>query len=89
VQSESFATDIYVSLDGRAQADGSPAVALGIEPLDTSKMGRIKDRSLRVSDGTVFVPKDYQSRQRRGSDLQARMAALAKERVWNIIWPAT
>ena len=38
---------------------GSPAVALGIEPLDVSKMGRLDDRSLLISDGSRFVPKDF------------------------------
>ena len=38
---------------------GSPAVDLGIEPLDVSKMGRLDDRSLLISDGTRFVPKDF------------------------------
>ncbi|MGJ8639859.1 MAG: putative glycoside hydrolase [Opitutaceae bacterium] len=37
---------------------GSPAIALGIEPLDTSKMGRLKDRTLRISDGSTFVPQE-------------------------------
>ncbi len=38
---------------------GSPALALGIEPLDVSKMGRLDDRSLANSDGSHFVPKDF------------------------------
>ena len=38
---------------------GSPALALGIEPLNVSKMGRLDDRSLRISDGSRFVPKDF------------------------------
>ena len=37
---------------------GSPALELGIEPLDVSKMGRTKDRSLLNSDGSVFTPQD-------------------------------
>jgi len=38
---------------------GSPALALGIEPLNVSKMGRRDNRTLRVSDGSCFVPKDF------------------------------
>ena len=37
---------------------GSPALDLGIESLDVSKMGRLKDRSLLNSDGSLFVPQD-------------------------------
>lgn len=38
--------------------EGSPALALGIEPLNTSKMGRLGKRSLRASDGTQFEPQE-------------------------------
>ena len=38
---------------------GSPALALGIEPLDVSKMGRRDDRALLISDGSRFVPRDF------------------------------
>jgi len=41
---------------------GSPALSLGIEPLDVSKMGRLDDRSLLVSEGSRFVPKDHYPR---------------------------
>ena len=37
---------------------GSPALALGIEPLDVSKMGRLDKRSMPISDGSRFAPKD-------------------------------
>jgi hypothetical protein len=43
---------------------GSPAIELGIEPLDVSKMGRLhaadelEDDALRISDGSRFVPQD-------------------------------
>jgi len=36
---------------------GSPALALGIEPLDASKMGRLGKRSFLNSDGSRFVSK--------------------------------
>ncbi|MBB3208243.1 hypothetical protein FHS27_004070 [Rhodopirellula rubra] len=38
---------------------GSPALALGIEALDVSIMGRLKRNPFRISDGSVFVPQDY------------------------------
>ncbi|WP_231617416.1 putative glycoside hydrolase [Novipirellula aureliae] len=38
---------------------GSPALALGIEALDVSKMGRLEKNPYRISDGSVFVPQDY------------------------------
>jgi hypothetical protein len=38
---------------------GSPALALGIEALDVSKMGRLEDSSNLISDGSLFVPKDF------------------------------
>ncbi len=37
---------------------GSPALGLGIEPLDVSKMGRLDNRSFLNSDESRFVPKD-------------------------------
>jgi hypothetical protein len=41
---------------------GSPALALGIEALDVSKMGRQDKRSLLISDGSRFVPRDHYPR---------------------------
>lgn len=38
---------------------GSPALALGIEALDVSKMGRQDNRAYLNSDGSRFVPKDF------------------------------
>jgi len=38
---------------------GSPALALGIESLDVSKMGRLENSSYLISDGSLFVPKDF------------------------------
>ncbi|MDQ8183561.1 putative glycoside hydrolase [Pelagicoccus sp. SDUM812005] len=56
-----FGDPLFVDPEGRdfRFRPGSPAVALGIEPLDVSKMGRIKEPSLRISDGTEFVPQDH------------------------------
>ncbi|MGJ8643798.1 MAG: putative glycoside hydrolase [Luteolibacter sp.] len=37
---------------------GSPALELGIEPLNVSKMGRLNDSSLLISDGSKFIPQE-------------------------------
>ena len=41
---------------------GSPALPLGIEPLDVSTMGRLDDPSLVTSDRSCSVPKDHYPR---------------------------
>ncbi|MDC0325130.1 hypothetical protein OAM01_00060 [bacterium] len=44
-QCQSITKEIYVSVDGGIGfKEGSPALTLGIEPLDVSKMGRITAR---------------------------------------------
>lgn len=58
VRGQSHAQEIYGSVEGHAQAEGSPALALGIESFDVAKMGRQEGHSDLNSDGSRFVPRD-------------------------------
>jgi hypothetical protein len=56
-----FGDPLFVDPDGRdfRFQPNSPALVLGIDQVDVSKMGRMKNRSRRISDGTEFVPQDH------------------------------